>query len=59
MNMKITYPKLTAEEIDEIEQIAERLGIGLEAAEYVMRLERKLERMEEKLSELWDDYRQR
>jgi len=56
---KVKYPDgIEADEIEEMEHIAERLQIGMDAAEYVMLLEHKIERMEKKINELWDDWQQ-
>ncbi|MEA3309309.1 MAG: hypothetical protein U9Q70_07345 [Chloroflexota bacterium] len=51
------YDNLTAEQI--IDAKAAELRCSMEVADYVIQLEKSLEKVRLKLDELWDDYRQR
>lgn len=59
MNRVLDYTCMENEEYEELESISEELHCSHGVAHYVLWLETKLERMNEKLDELWDDYRQR
>ena len=64
--MDVKFPNLPKEKFDEVVQLSEELGVSFSAAEYILALEEKAERLEaqilllrDKLDELWEDYRQR
>ncbi len=53
------FERASKEEFDDIDALATNLKCALEVAAYIRHLENHIERMEQKLGELWDDYRQR
>ena len=59
MDLNLKYPDLSKEELDQMGYIATELQCDLRTAEYIMRLEERLTRMDEKLDVLWDEFHQR
>jgi hypothetical protein len=59
MDLNLKYPDLTPDELKQMGDIATDLQCDLRTAEYVMRLEERLARMDEQLAALWNEHEQR
>lgn len=51
--------ELTSEECDEMEARATELRCSYQVALYIIALEKRVDRLEDKLDTLWEDYQQR
>lgn len=58
MDLNLKYPDLTPDELKLMGNIASDLQCDLRTAEYVMRLEERLARMDEQLATLLDEHQQ-